>query len=59
MQDAGVWKHGFIYQIYPRPFHDPNGEGVGDLEGSRARLEDHAKGEVYDRAASRKVFEFP
>lgn len=40
MQDAGFWKHGFVYQIYPRPFQDSNGEGVGDLEGSRSRLED-------------------
>ena len=33
------WKHGVIYQIYPRSFMDSNGDGVGDLEGIRARLD--------------------
>ena len=33
------WKHGVVYQIYPRSFMDSNGDGVGDLEGIRQRLE--------------------
>jgi alpha-glucosidase len=32
------WKHGVIYQVYPRSFQDTNGDGVGDLEGVIARL---------------------
>jgi alpha-glucosidase len=27
------WKHGVIYQVYPRSFVDTNGDGIGDLEG--------------------------
>jgi alpha-glucosidase len=30
---ASWWKHGVIYQIYPRSFLDTNGDGIGDLEG--------------------------
>ena len=33
------WRDGVIYQIYPRSFMDSNGDGVGDLEGIRARLD--------------------
>ena len=33
------WKHGVIYQIYPRSFQDTNGDGVGDLRGIEARLD--------------------
>jgi alpha-glucosidase len=33
------WEGGVIYQIYPRSFQDSNGDGVGDLEGIRRRLD--------------------
>ncbi|WPP05684.1 alpha-amylase family glycosyl hydrolase [Methylocella tundrae] len=33
------WRDGVIYQIYPRSFQDSNGDGVGDLEGIRRRLD--------------------
>jgi alpha-glucosidase len=36
---ASWWKHGVIYQIYPRSFLDTNGDGVGDLEGIIERLD--------------------
>ncbi len=33
------WRSGVIYQIYPRSFQDASGDGVGDLEGVRRRLD--------------------
>ena len=33
------WRHGVVYQIYPRSYQDANGDGVGDLEGIRRRLD--------------------
>jgi alpha-glucosidase len=33
------WKSAVVYQVYPRSFADANGDGVGDLEGIRRRLD--------------------
>ncbi len=33
------WKTGVVYEIYPRSFQDASGDGVGDLEGIRRRLD--------------------
>ena len=33
------WRHGVVYQIYPRSFQDSNGDGVGDLRGIIRRLD--------------------
>ena len=37
------WRGAVIYQIYPRSFYDTNGDGIGDLDGIRARLDYVAK----------------
>jgi alpha-glucosidase len=39
--DFGVpwWQSGVVYQVYPLSFLDSNGDGMGDLEGVRSRLD--------------------
>jgi alpha-glucosidase len=33
------WERGIIYEIYVRSFQDSNGDGIGDIEGIRSRLD--------------------
>ncbi|HHW73348.1 MAG TPA: alpha-glucosidase [Firmicutes bacterium] len=34
------WQERVVYQIWPRSFQDSNGDGIGDLQGIIARLDD-------------------
>lgn len=38
-QEFVWWKHGVIYQIYPRSYKDTSGNGTGDLQGVIEQLD--------------------
>lgn len=38
-KDPSWWRHAVIYQIYPRSFADSDGDGIGDLQGIRDRMD--------------------
>lgn len=39
IREENWWKQAIIYHIYPRSFQDSNGDGIGDLNGIRSRLD--------------------
>ena len=39
MENERLFRHGVVYQIYPRSFCDSNGDGIGDLPGIISKLD--------------------
>ncbi|MFT6764973.1 MAG: alpha-glucosidase, partial [Candidatus Aldehydirespiratoraceae bacterium] len=39
MNSQHWWQDAVVYQVYVRSFADANGDGVGDLDGIRERLD--------------------